>query len=272
MNSRFVAATLGVAALLVVALPVARRASLASRLPARVEHDAATSGRFVRRTFTDGGVTYQYQIFFPQDYDPKLPWPVIVAVHGSGEKGDDGEKQVHVGLANVVRERARDFPAIVVFPQIPKTGQVWTHAAPIARLVDSVVHEVHGDPAHLYLTGLSFGGVLTYLVARERPEHFAALVQISAPLVIQPGDRSTRLAPAAAGSDEARVLHGTSVWIYQGAHDPNVPANATREVVQGLKGAGVSVRYTEYPDEGHDIWDRAYRDPELFRWLFAQRR
>lgn len=272
MKARFAAATLGVAALLLVALPISRRASLASRLPARVEHEPATSGKFVRRTFTDGDVTYQYQVFFPEDYDPKLPWPVIVALHGSAEKGDDGEKQVHVGLANVIRERAHDFPAIAVFPQLPKAGQVQAHALPIARLIDTVVKDVHGDPARVYLTGLSFGGVLAYLVARERPDHFAALIQVSAPLVIQPGDRSTRLAPAAAASEEARVLHGTNVWIYQGARDPNVPASATREVVQGLKSAGVSVRYTEYPDEAHGIWDRAYRDPELWRWLFVQRR
>lgn len=273
MKLRFAAAALGAAALLVVGLPISRRASLASRLPPRVARDeAAASGRFVRRTFTDGDVTYQYQVFFPEDYDPKLPWPVIVALHGSAEKGDDGEKQVHAGLANVVRERAHDFPAIVVFPQVPKAGQVYRHALPIARLIDDVVRDVHGDPTRIYLTGLSFGGVLAYLVARERPGHFAALIQVSAPLVLQPGDRSTRLTPSAAASDEARVLHGTSVWIYQGARDPNVPASATREVVQGLKGAGLSVRYTEYPDEGHDIWDRAYRDPELWRWIFAQRR
>ena len=272
MKRRFAAATLGVAALLVVALPISRRSSLASRLPAHAQNEPAASGRFVRRTFTDGGVTYQYQVFFPEDYDPKLPWPVIVALHGSSEKGDDGEKQVHAGLANVVRERAHDFPAIAVFPQIPRAGQVQAHAAPIARLIDDVVRDVHGDPSRVYLTGLSFGGVLAYLVARERPDHFAALIQVSAPLVLQPGDRSTRLAPSAAASDEARALHGTGVWIYQGARDPNVPVNATRDVVQGLKGAGVSVRYTEYPDEGHDIWDRAYRDPELWRWLFTQRR
>ena len=255
MKLRFAAATLGVAALLVVGFS-----------------GAPASGRFVRRTFTDGGVTYQYQVFFPEDYDPKIPWPVIVALHGSAEKGDDGEKQVHVGLANVVRERAHDFPAIVVFPQVPRAGQVSLHAAPIARLIDDVVRDVHGDPSRIYLTGLSFGGVLAYLVARERPDHFAALIQVSAPLVLQPGDRSTRLAPSAAASEEARVLHGTSVWIYQGVRDPNVPAGATREIVQGLKGAGVAVRYTEYPDEGHDIWDRAYRDPELWRWIFTQRR
>lgn len=272
MKARFAAATLGVAALFVVALPVSRRASLASRLPARVEHDAAASGRFVRRTFTDGGFTYQYQVFFPEDYDPKIPWPIIVALHGSSEKGDDGEKQVHVGLANVVRERAHDFPAIVVFPQVPRAGQVQAHAPPIARLIDDVVRDVHGDTTRVYLTGLSFGGVLAYLVARERPDHFAALIQVSAPLVIQPGARSTMLAPDSAASDEARVLRGTGVWIYQGAHDPNVPARDTREVAQGLKNAGLSVRYTEYPDAGHDIWDRAYRDPALWHWIFDQRR
>jgi predicted peptidase len=272
VRARFAAATLGVAALCVVALPIARRTSLASRLPAHVERAPATSGKFVRRTFTDGDLTYQYQVFFPQDYDPAIPWPVIVALHGSSEKGEDGEKQVHVGLANVVRERAHDFPAVVVFPQVPQSGTVQTHAPSLARLIDSVVRDVHGDTARVYLTGLSFGGVLTYLIARERPEHFAALVQVSAPLVVQPGNRSTRLSSAAAASDEARVLHGTAVWIFQGAQDPKVPAPATRELVQGLTHAGVAVKYTEYPGESHEIWDRAYRDPTLFRWLFAQRR
>ena len=87
MKARFAAATLGVAALLVVALPISRRASLASRLPARVEHEPATSGRFVRRTFTDGDVTYQYQVFFPEDYDPKLPWPVDRRAARLGREG-----------------------------------------------------------------------------------------------------------------------------------------------------------------------------------------
>jgi predicted peptidase len=272
VRARVAAATVGVAALL-VALPVARRTTLADHVRSRpVANEPATPGRFVRRTYTDGDVVYQYQVFFPHDFDPKLSWPVIVALHGSGEKGEDGEKQVHTGLANVVRDRANDFPAIVIFPQVPRAGQVWSHAAPMARLIDAAVREVGGDPKRVYLTGLSFGGVLAYLVVRERPDLFAALVQISAPLIVQPGNRSTRLSPVAAASDEASVLRGIPVWIFQGARDPNVPVTATHDVVYGLKSAGVSVKYTEYPDESHEIWDRAYREPDLWRWLFERRR
>lgn len=268
-----VAATLGVAALLVVALPIARRSSLANRVPVRsIANEPTVPGRFVRRTFSDGGVVYQYQIFFPRDYDPSIPWPILVALHGSAEKGDDGERQVRIGVANVVRGWPGDFPLVTVFPQVPSGGQVTEHAPAIARLIDAVVRDVHGDSTRIYLTGLSFGGVLAYLVARERPAHYAALVPVSAPLVIQPGDRATRLSPVEAGSDEARVLRGTAVWIFQGAHDPNVPASATRGVVQGLSRAGVAAKYTEYADGGHEIWDRAYRDGALWHWLFAQRR
>jgi predicted peptidase len=272
VKARLAAASVAVAALLVVALPIAPRSSHAHRAPVAVPNPPAMPGGFSKRTFTDHGVVYHYQVFFPRDYDSTIHWPVIIALHGSSEKGSDGEKQVGVGVGPVVRQQWKTFPAIVVFPQVPSEGQVQMHAAPIARLVDAVVRDVHGDTNHVYLTGLSFGGVLAYLVAREQPGRYAALVQVSAPLVIQPGDRSTRLFPAAAGAEEARSLGGTSVWIFQGARDVNVPAAATREVVQSMTRAGVHVRYTEYADEGHEIWDRVYRDATLWRWLFEQHR
>jgi len=271
VKGRLAASLLAVAALLVVALPLARRSSHAHRAPIAVSAPAVP-GRFVKRTFVDHGIAYQYQVFFPRDYDAARRWPVVVALHGSAEKGDDGERQTHSGAGPVVRSQADSFPAVAVFPQVPSEGQGIRHAPAIARLIDAVVRDVNGDTTRLYLTGLSFGGVVAYLVARGHPGRFAALVPVSAPLVIQPGDRGTRLAPAAAGTDEARVLGGTSVWIFQGANDSNVPAADTRAVVQSLSRAGISVQYTEYADGSHEIWDRVYRDPAFWRWLFAQHR
>jgi len=271
VNGRLAAIGFAVAALLVVALLVARRTSLAHHASTMVSA-SAVPGRFVKRTFVDRGTTYQYQLFFPRDYDPARRWPIVVALHGSGEKGNDGERQTQTGAGPVVRSQADSFPAVAVFPQVPSEGQGIRHAPAIARLIDAVVRDVNGDTTRLYLTGLSFGGVMAYLVAREHPGRFAAIAPVSAPLVLQTGDRSTRLSPAAAGADEARVLGGTSVWIFQGAHDPTVPATDTRAVVEALSRAGIRVHYTEYADASHEIWDRVYGDPAFWRWLFAQHR
>jgi predicted peptidase len=270
------AATSSVVALVAV-VAIAGVAAVARPQPAATTtHPAAAPatgapGRFSRRTYTEHGTVYQYQVFLPHDYDPARTWPVVVALHGSGEKGSDGMRQIRVGVGPIVQEQADSFPAVVIFPQVPSTGQGVRYAPAMARLIDVVVHEVNGDPNRVYLTGISFGGVLAWLIARERPDRFAALVPISAPLVIQDGDRGTRLSQADADAEEARVLRSTPVWIFQGARDPVVHATDTRARVKTFGQAGVTVKYTEYSGP-HEIWDTAYRTPELWRWLFAQHR
>jgi predicted peptidase len=280
--ARLAAAITVAATAVVVAIPHARPSAIAQRVRAVAERAPTASerapastgepGHFSKRRFEYRGVTYQYQVFLPHDYDIDRSWPVVVALHGSGEKGSDGVTQITTGVGPVLREQAATFPAVVIFPQVPREGQSIRHAPSIAKLIDVVVHEVHGDTSRVYLTGLSFGGVMAYVIARLRPEMFAAVVPVSAPLVIQDGDRSTRLSPADAHAEEARVLRHTPVWIFQGERDPNVPAAPTRELVSALKAAGLDVRYTEYADQPHEIWDRAYREPELWKWMFAQHR
>jgi predicted peptidase len=269
---------LAAAALLVVAVPaawhsVSHSRTLAAAPSVGTPHTASLPpGRFSKRTFTENGRVYHYQVFLPHDYDIERTWPVVIALHGSAEKGDDGERQVGVGVGPVVREQAETFPAVVVFPQVPSVGQGGRHAPAIGRLIARAVHEVNGDSSRVYLTGISFGGVLAYLIARQNPERFAALVPISAPLAIQDGDRSTRLPPAQASLEEARALRTIPVWIFQGGRDRAVPAAVTREMVRAFTEAGVSVKYTEKPEADHDMWDVVYRDPALWRWIFAQHR
>jgi predicted peptidase len=281
VRARAAAASTGVALLAVVAIGsvgrAARPRATAEAAPvsaAPVSAAPATRtapGHFSRRRYADFGTVFQYQVFLPHDYDPARTWPVVVALHGSEEKGSDGIRQIRVGVGPIVQEQADSFPAVVIFPQVPSVGQGVRYAPAMARLIDAVVHEVNGDPDRVYLTGISFGGVLAWLIARERPDRFAAVVPISAPLVIQDGDRSTRLSQADADADEARALRSTPVWIFQGARDPVVHATDTRARVKTFEQAGVRVKYTEYPGP-HEIWDTAYRTPELWRWLFAQHR
>jgi predicted peptidase len=247
-----------------------------SPVPARVATSGATRqstpGRFSARTFTDRGVTLHYQVFFPHDYDQNKQWPVIVALHGSGEKGSDGVKQIGVGMGPLVKAQAETFPAVVVFPQVPASeqGHVWVPA--LMRLIDAAVAEVNGDSTRVYLTGLSFGGLLAYNLAYGYPDRFAALVPVSAYVVMQGSKRYTKLPQAEADAREAQALRTTPVWIFHGERDSAIPVAKVRDLVTTLKAAGVPVRYTEYADTPHDSWNRAYRTPELWTWLLAQHR
>jgi predicted peptidase len=230
-------------------------------------------GQFNGRTFTDGGREYRYQLFIPRGYDPSKKWPVVVALHGSAEKGSDGVRQMGVGVGKLVRARAATFPAIVVLPQVPGDGKVLDWSEPFIKLIDSVVREVNGDPDRVYLTGFSMGGILGYDMIYRHPGKFAAVVAVSAPIVIQPTlDRASRWPTSQSHPAEARALGNTPIWIFQGAHDGAALASDTRHLVSALHDARVPVTYTEYPDGTHDVWDRAYQTPELWSWLLSRHR
>ena len=229
-------------------------------------------GTLNARTYTDGGVAYRYQLFIPHDYDPAKRWPVVVAMHGSREKGTDGERQVKSGLAPVVMDQATTFPAVVVFPQVHAGESSLRTVAVMERLIEAALREVNADPRRIYLTGLSFGGILAYDLALRNPARYAALVQIAThPILVNP-DGTTRLAEPEANAAIARALHQTPIWIFHGANDTAVPVEQARSMMSALQAAGAPARYTEYSDGGHEVWDRAYRSPELWSWLFAQHR
>jgi predicted peptidase len=231
-----------------------------------------TLGGFSGRTYEENGVVYRYQIFFPSGYDASRKWPVVVAIHGSAEKGDDGMRQIGVGVGPVVRSRATTFPAVVVFPQVPRDVKVLRFVPTLSRLIDSAIRDANGDSTRLYLTGLSLGGDLAYHLAHDAPGRFAAVVPVSAPLIFQAADGHTHLPKESTNAEEARALHGTPVWIFHGANDGSVAVADTRAIVAAFKAAGDAVIYTEYADGSHEIWDRAYRTPELWSWLWAQHR
>jgi predicted peptidase len=233
--------------------------------------DALVPGALNARTYSDGGVDYRYQIFVPRDYDPSKRWPVVVALHGSREKGSDGVVQSTTGLAPIVLEQAASFPAVVVFPQVHPREPVSRIVTVMQGLVDAAVLQVNADPRRIYLTGLSYGGVIAYDMALRAPARYAAFVPVAAqPIVLAPdGARRTEVEADAA---VARALEGTPVWIFHGAHDSAVSPDRVRRLVPALRAAGVAVTYTEYADGGHEIWDRAYRSPALWSWVFAQHR
>ena len=238
----------------------------------------ADMGRFVMRELVIGRVTHRYQVFVPaRSAGGKKP-PVILFLHGTGERGNDGDKPVKVGLGPHVLAHRADFPAIVVFPQAPDDRD-WigpTAALALAEL-DRATEEFNGDRDRTYLTGLSMGGYGTWELALREPHRFAALVPICGALLPPREERSTlRVTPLAGQADPytalAQSLHHIPTWIFHGAKDDLVPPDDDRRTYAALKSAGADVRYTEFPDANHNAWDPAYATAELWPWLFAQRR
>jgi predicted peptidase len=232
---------------------------------------------FLDRSITVAGRSYRYQVYVPVDYQTKSSWPAILFLHGAGERGDDGLLQTNVGLAPAIRQNPSRYPAIAIFPQVPRDSQ-WVGAPgdmAVAAL-QQTMREFHVDPKRVYLTGLSMGGHGTWYVAYRHQELFAAVVPIcgwvrewpqfkgSVPVV--PGD-SAAVMPAL-----AQRLAKVSVWIFHGEIDQVVPVNGSREPAAALKAAGAEVHYTELLGLNHNSWDAAYASDEFVRWLFAQQR
>jgi predicted peptidase len=235
------------------------------------------SGRFVERDLVMDGAIHRYQVFVPSRAAGGRHPPVILFLHGSGERGNDGAKPVAVGIGTYVRAHLRDFPAIVVFPQAPEESE-WSGAG--ARLaigtLDAASHEFNGDPHRTYLTGLSMGGYGVWELALLHPQRFAALVPISGAIRPPSDERELFVTPLANEADPfaalASRLRTMPIWIFHGAKDDVVPLEDDRRTAAALKAVGNDVRYSELPDANHNAWDPAYAMPELWTWLFAQHR
>ena len=180
-------------------------------------------------------------------------WPTILFLHGAGERGDNLKLvEVH-GPPKIVKSRP-DFPFIVISPQCP--AGTWWNVPALDDLLNEVAAKYPVDPDRLYLTGLSMGGFGTWALATEYPERFAAIV------------------PICGGGDDADVerLKDLPTWVFHGAKDPVVPLESSQEMADALRKIGGRVRFTVYPDAGHDSWTAAYESEELYAWLLQQRR
>lgn len=232
-------------------------------------------GTFFEREVEIDGRAHRYQVFVPARAAAPGKAPVILFLHGSGERGSDNQRQVAVGLGHHVQQHADDFPAIVVFPQAPE-GSEWSQLADVSfAQLDAATREFDGDPDRTYLTGLSMGGYGVWDYALRQSYRFAALVPVCGGLV-----HPRRPSMAATGLEDeadpyaavARRLREMPVWIFHGAQDDLVPPEYSRRLEAAFKAAGArDVRYTEFPEANHNSWDPAYATPELWTWLFAQR-
>lgn len=233
---------------------------------------------FLDRTVAVRGETYRYQVFLPSNWNRKQSWPVILFLHGAGERGRNGLRETDIGLPQSIRKSEKPSPFVVVMPQCPD-GHVWTDAdmedVAFAALAQGM-KEFHGDTTRVYLTGLSMGGYGTWDIAARHPGIFAAYMVVCGGIhlskTIPNLESSLSRDPAISDpfTETARRIGKTPVWIFHGDADPTVPVEESRKMADALRAVGGDVKYTEYAGVAHDSWVNAYDEPELFSWFLKQ--
>jgi predicted peptidase len=199
-------------------------------------------------------VEVPYLLHLPEEYGTSAErWPLILHLHGAGERGSDLKKVRAFGLARVCVRNPK-FPFIVVSPQCPE-NDFWRNDVLFA-LLDEMCEQFAVDPDRIYVTGASMGGYGTWSLAAHEPERFAAVAPICG---------------RAAGL-WTWALKSLPIWVFHGEWDPIVSIEESRRMVEGLKEIGNDARFTIYPRALHDVWTRTYRGTELFDWFLTHRR
>ena len=202
-------------------------------------------------------VHYRYLLSKPEAYeaDTAKKWPLVLFLHGSGERGTDLEMLKKHGPPKLI-DAGQKFPAVVASLQC-EPQQLWNPHG-VKALTDHLIRTERIDTARVYLTGLSMGGFGTWETAFEYPDTYAAIAPIC-------GGAGVRWVQA------ERLAH-LPCWIFHGDKDGAVPVEFSHKIHDALKKVGAPVKLTIYPGVGHDSWTRTYDDAEFWKWLFAQKK
>ena len=198
-----------------------------------------------------------YLLYLPKEYGKEAgkKWPLILFLHGAGETGTNIEMVKKHGPPKLC-DQGKEYPFVIVSPQWPGPGFGWQSEA-LGYLLDEVQQKYAIDEDRVYLTGLSMGGFGTWQMAQDFPNRFAAI------------------APICGGGQPARArrIKNIPIWVFHGAKDPTVPIKASQDMVDALKAAEApEVKFTIYPEAGHDSWTETYNNPELYTWFLAHKR
>jgi predicted peptidase len=224
-----------------------------------------------KRTYKQDKASLNYRLMKPAEYkeDGKDSYPLVVFLHGAGERGSDNAKQLVHGIADFAKDDSRKkYPCFLIAPQCP-TGEPWVSSTLkskkkpdveagelVLALIESLQKEFRIDKKRIYLTGLSMGGYGTWELLCRKPDLFAAAI------------------PICGGGDpkKADKLTKIPIWCFHGDMDKAVPVTRSREMIKAIEKAGGKPKYTEYEGVGHDSWTQTYRDDKVLAWLFEQKK
>ena len=237
--------------------------------------------RYAAATFTHESYSLNYRILYPSKIDSGRKYPVLVYLHGAYERGRDNTLPLTAGGAFFLQPDMQEtYPSIVIFPQCP-TDDVWAWfdtdldsttglakkwyfpfrkdptrvSGALMALLDSLLTVPYADPDRVYIGGYSQGGMGVFDLVARYPDFFAAGFPIS-------GAGNVTTTRSFAGK--------VPLWIFHGRLDQVVPPRFSRDYYRRLKKAEAEVRYTEYPELGHNLWQRVFSEKELWAWIYAQ--
>ena len=198
-----------------------------------------------------------YYLYYPEDYEAKTneKFPLLLFLHGGGESGNTLNSLKTNGPPKMIAE-GKQFPFLILAPQNPDKKKWWNTRA-LVQLLDSIVTQNRVDSERIYLTGLSRGGGAAWELAVQYPKKFAALAVVCGMTPV----------PYASWIDETMPI-----WVFHGEEDPIIPISESEAMVDKLRKMGRDVKFTKYPDVGHDSWIKAYQTEELYKWLLQQKR
>ena len=230
---------------------------------------------YAYQQFYESGDTLHYRMLVPPDFDPSKKYPLLVFLHGAGERGNDNEAQLIHGSA-LFADSIREYPAVVVFPQCSaddfwpvveveqtETGRVFSFPERaemnpglrlVNHLVDSLIALPEIDKSRVYIAGLSMGAMGTYELVAKKPDTFAAAVAICG------------------GGNEnsaAKYARTTPFWILHGEEDEVVSVKHSRKMHRAISDEGGNPKLTIYPGINHNSWDPAFAEPQLLQWIFS---
>jgi predicted peptidase len=244
---------LAVGALLVLGALSYANQSTAADGSAEREAVATPGGQQACKLDRTARVRLNYLLYLPKDYAQKQAWPLMLFLHGAGERGDNLDMVKVHGPPKLIAA-GKEFPFIVVSPQCPKG--LWWSPFELATLLDEICAKYKVDQDRIYVTGLSMGGFGTWSLAAYQPNRFAAIMPICGggePIV-------------------AKLFRTVPAWVFHGAKDSVVPVERSEQMVDALKKAGDTVKFTKYPEAGHDSWTATYANPEVYKWLLEHKR
>lgn len=285
--------TFGALALAASILPgrLMQKESVVPRLskPRGVEAPGREHG-FLDRTVTVDGVAFKYQVYVPADnvvaaHGESIDHlPVILFLHGSGERGSDGLRQTAVGLPAAIRWDRSRWPFLVIMPQA-REDDMWSGlmAKQALATLDAAVAEFDGDPERVILSGMSMGGNGALLLAAQEPDRFAALVDVCGFVTMPRPDLSGDHAalyreknPLLKENDPvaavAQRIASIPLWIFHGNADDVVLIDESKKLAATMQSLGANVTFTELEGVNHNAWDPAYGTPELVPWMLEKRR
>ncbi|MFL0267456.1 prolyl oligopeptidase family serine peptidase [Candidatus Clostridium radicumherbarum] len=204
-------------------------------------------------------INLNYLLYTPKDYNEDVKFPLVMFLHGSGERGDNLELLKLHGIPKLISQ-GKDFPFIAISPQCPSSVCLTELTEDLNLLIEDIISNYSVDPEKIYLTGISMGGFAAWKLACKHPEKFAAIL----PICGGPWN--------ACYDEEISNLKDIAVWAFHGAKDEVVPIEGTKAIIDNLRAIGNNAKFTVYPDLGHDSWSLTYENPEVYSWLLNQKK